>query len=75
MFRFFYWIEGIVTKKWALVSLDLDKRAKSCDRLKIRDYSAKKIFMDGSLAEIKKKKKNSTEQTFTKESYRTKNVR
>ena len=24
MFKLFYWIEGIITKKWALVSLDLD---------------------------------------------------
>ena len=37
MFKLFYWIEGIITKKWALVSLDLDKRAKSCDHLTIRD--------------------------------------
>ena len=36
MFKLFYRIEGIITKKWALVSLDLDKRAKSCDRLKTR---------------------------------------
>ena len=34
MFKLFYWIEGIITKKWALVSLDLDKRVKSSDRLK-----------------------------------------
>ena len=37
MFKFFYWLEEIITKKWALVSLDLDKRAKSCGHLKIRD--------------------------------------
>ena len=37
MFELDYWIEEIVTKKWALVSLDLDKRAKSCEGLKIRD--------------------------------------
>ena len=37
MFKLFYWIEGIVTKKWALVSLDLDQRTKSCDRLKTSD--------------------------------------
>ena len=34
MFKLFYWIEGIITKQWALVSLDLDKRVKSCGRLK-----------------------------------------
>ena len=37
VFKLFYWIEGIITKTWALVSLDLDKRVKSSDRLKIRD--------------------------------------
>ena len=37
MFELFYWIEEIITKKWALVSLDLDERVKSCDRLKNRD--------------------------------------
>ena len=36
MFGLDYWIEGIITKKWALVSLDLDKRAKSCEGLKFR---------------------------------------
>ena len=36
MFKLDIWIEGIVTKKWALVSLDLDKRAKSCDHFKSR---------------------------------------
>ena len=36
MFKLIIWIEEIITKKWALVSLDLDKRAKSCDRLKTR---------------------------------------
>ena len=29
MFELDYWIEEIITKKWALVSLDLDKRVKS----------------------------------------------
>ena len=29
MFKLFYWVEGIITKKWALVSLDLDRRVKS----------------------------------------------
>ena len=33
MFELDYWIEEIVTKTWALVSLDLDKRVKSSDRL------------------------------------------
>ena len=37
MFELDYWIEGIITKKYALVSLDLDKRVKSCDRWKIGD--------------------------------------
>ena len=36
MFKLDYWIEEIITKKWALVSLDLDKRVKSCDRSKTR---------------------------------------
>ena len=37
MFGLDYWIEGIITKKWALVSLDLDKRVKSSEGLKYRD--------------------------------------
>ena len=37
MFELDYWIEGFITKKWALVKLDLDKRAKRCGRLKYRD--------------------------------------
>ena len=37
MFELDYWIEGIKTKKWALVSLDLDKQAKSSEGLKVRD--------------------------------------
>ena len=37
MFELDYWIEEIVMKTWALVSLDLDKRAKRCRRLKYRD--------------------------------------
>ena len=37
MFELDYWIEGIITKTWALVSLDLDKRVKSNDHLKFRD--------------------------------------
>ena len=37
MFKLVIWMEGIITKEWALVSLDLDKRVKSCDRSKIRD--------------------------------------
>ena len=52
MFELDYWIEGIITKKWALVSLDLDKRVKSCERLKNRGQSINKIFTDGSLAKI-----------------------
>ena len=34
MFGLDYWMEGIITKKWALVSLDLDKRVKSYGYLK-----------------------------------------
>ena len=36
MFELDYWIEEIITKTWALVSLDLDKRVKSYGCLKIR---------------------------------------
>ena len=61
MFELDYSIKGIITKKWALVSLDLDKRVKSYRCLKIRDKYVNKIITDGSLAgkkEKKKKKKN-----------------
>ena len=51
MFKLLYWIEGIITKKWALVWLDLDKRTKSCGRLKYRGQSVNKIFTNESLAE------------------------
>ena len=34
MFELDYWIEEIITKKWALISLDLDKRVKSNGYLK-----------------------------------------
>ena len=34
MFELDYWIEEIIMKKWALVSLDLDKRVKSYGYLK-----------------------------------------
>ena len=34
MFELDYWIEEIITKKWALLSLDLDKRVKSNGYLK-----------------------------------------
>ena len=54
-------------KKWALVSLNLDKRAESCDRLKNRGYSAKNLFTNGSVAEIKRKRKNTTYRTFSTE--------
>ena len=37
MFKLFIWTEGVKTKILALVSLDLDKRAKSNEGLKIRD--------------------------------------
>ena len=36
MLNLFIWIEGIIKKKWVLVSLDLDKRAKRSDRLKYK---------------------------------------
>jgi len=39
MFKLIIWIEGIITKKWALVSLDLDERVKSCEGLKTRGQS------------------------------------
>ena len=42
MFELDYWIEGIITKKWALVSLDLDKRLKSSGCLKNRGQSVNK---------------------------------
>ena len=58
MFKLIIWKEGNKTKILALVSLDLDKRVKSNEGLKIRDYSINKIFTDGSLAKIKQKKKN-----------------
>ena len=51
MFELYYWIEGFIAKTWALVSLDLDKRVKSCECLKTRGYSINKLFTDGSLAE------------------------
>ena len=53
MFESDYSIGEITTKKWALVSLNLDKRCKSYDRLKNRDYSVETLITDGSLAEIK----------------------
>ena len=34
MFGLDFWIEGIIMKKWALVSLDLGKRVKSYGYLK-----------------------------------------
>ena len=60
MFKLFYWIEGIMTKKWALVSLDLDKRVKSSESVKIRGSSTNKLFTNGSLAENKIKTKSLT---------------
>ena len=36
MFKLINWKEGFETKILALVSLDLDKRLKSCERLKIK---------------------------------------
>ena len=57
VFKLFYWIEGIITKMWALVLLDLDKRVKSNEGLKIRDYSINKVFTTRSLAENNRKRK------------------
>ena len=57
MFELDYWVEEITTKKWALVSLDLVKRVKSCACLKNRDYFVNKVFTSRSLAEIKEKKR------------------
>ena len=37
MFELDYWVEEIITKTWALVSFDLDKRVKSYSRFKQRD--------------------------------------
>ena len=37
MFELDYWLEEVISKKWALVSLDLDKRVISNERLKNRD--------------------------------------
>ena len=51
MFELDYWIEGIITKKWALVSLDLGKRVKSCTSLKNRGQSVNKILTNEYLAE------------------------
>ena len=44
MFKLFYWIEGIITKKWALVSLDLEKRAKVVKVLRLRTNLKKTIY-------------------------------
>ena len=61
-----------MTKKLALVSLDFDKRAKSCEGLKFRGQTAKKIFTDGSLAEINRKKKTlNNERSLTSSKQRT----
>ena len=59
MFELDYWIEGIITKKWALVSLDLDKRVKSCGRLKSRGQSVNKTSTKKSLSKTNRKKKKS----------------
>ena len=39
MFELDYWIEEIITKKWAFVSLDLDKRVKSYGYLKNQGHA------------------------------------
>ena len=56
MFKLFYWIEGIITKKWALVSLDLDRRVESIEGLKFRGYTVNKTTTTRSLVEINQKK-------------------
>ena len=58
MFKLIIWIDEIVRKKRALVSLDLDKRVKSSDRLKNRDYFENKLITNGALAEINRKRKD-----------------
>ena len=57
MFKFIIWKEGSETKILALVSLDLEERAKSCEGLKIRDKNVRKEIADRSLAENKIKRK------------------
>ena len=42
MFELIIWIEGIITKKWALVSVDLDKRLKRYDQMKF-EYEYEQI--------------------------------
>ena len=57
MFQLVIWIEGIITKKWALVSLDLDKQLKRYDQKKfeyedeqiLKFENCKKIDLIGSL--------------------------
>ena len=42
MFELDYWIEGIIMKKWALVSLNLDKRVKRCGPFETEGLICKK---------------------------------
>ena len=58
MFNLIIWKEGNKMKILALVSLDLDERAKSSEGLKIRGQSTIKIIADRSLAENKIKRKD-----------------
>ena len=57
MFKLIIWKEGNKTKVLALVSLDLDKRLRNGEGLKIRGYSAIKVIKDKSLAKINRKRK------------------
>ena len=57
MFMLIIWAEGNEMKILALVSLDLDKRAKSSEGLKIRDKSMIIVITDRSLAKNKIKRK------------------
>ena len=58
MFKLINRKQGLETKILALVSLDLDKRLKRYEGLKIRGKSAIKIIADRSLAENKIKRKD-----------------
>ena len=56
MFKLVIWTDGIITKKLALVSLDLDKRVESCDRLKTRGQTVRKLCTDRSMTKTNRKK-------------------
>ena len=59
MFELDYWIEEIIMKTWALVLLDLDKRAKSCGRLKTRGQSVNN-YIHGQVPDVKSTEKGKT---------------